>query len=250
VLNNIRSSFAHLAPALAVLALAAVPAMAQQPTQTPNPTTPMIATTARGETQVTPDRATVAIGVETRGQTAAAAASANATRQTQVIDAIKGAGIPAAQIRTVGFNVMAEYAHEQNRAPRVTGYRAINTVLVEVRQIDQVGKVLDTALAAGANNINSISFFSSKVDEARRDALARAVEMARADAEAMARAAGGSLGAIVELSSVEYNVPFPRPMAEYAMARAQMADAAPTPIEPGEYTVSATVTAKWQFVAR
>lgn len=208
------------------------------------PPVPVIATTARGEMQVTPDRATVQLGLDTRGATAAAAAQANATRLTQVLNAVKSAGIAAAQIRTAGFNVYPEYAQERDKPPRVTGYRATNTVMVEVWEISQVGKILDTALAAGANTINSVGFFSSRLDEARRAALSRAIEVARLDAAAMAQAAGGALGALIELTSVEYNIPYPRAM---VTGRMEMAQSAPTPIEPGEYTVSASVTARWQF---
>ena len=247
MVNHARALLARSVPIL-VLALSACGSArveAQQPMSMPMAPPPMIAASARGETQVTPDRATVHIGVETRGETAAAAARSNATRLTRVLDAIKAAGIPAAQIRTVGFNVFPEYAHEPNREPRVTGYRTTNTVIVEVRDIAQVGRILDTALGATANRINSVEFFSSRVEEARREALGRAVEKARLDAEAMAKAAGGSLGALVELSSVDYNVPFPRSM-DFA-ARGEAMQVAPTPIEPGEYTVSASVTARWRF---
>lgn len=237
--------FAPLAT-LALFVLGATRAEAQvQPTPT-TPPTPSIAATARGEAQVTPDRATIHIGVETRAPTAAAAAQSNADRLTQVLAAIKSAGIPAAQIRTVGFNIFPEYVHERDREPRITGYRTSNIVVVEIREIAQVGKIIDSALGAGANRINSIAFSSSRVDEARRDALTRAVEKARLEAEAMAKAAGGSLGPLIELSSVEYSIP--RPMTDFAV-QAEMRAAAATPIEPGEYTVSASVSARWQFVS-
>ena len=193
-----------LFPIQALLLLAGTNVKAQNAPAAP-PVSAIISTTARGETQVTPDRATVQVGLDTRGLTAAVAAQTNATRLTQVLNAVKGAGIAPAQIRTAGFNVYPEYAQERDKPPRVTGYRATNTVMIEVREIAQVGKILDTALAAGANTINSVGFFSSRVDEARRTALARAVEVARLDAAAMAQAAGGSLGSLIELTSVEYN---------------------------------------------
>ena len=236
------------ATAVSVLALAATPrllAPQMSPAQ-PVPHEPTIFTTAQGESRVTPDRATVHIGVETRAATAAAAARANAERLTRVLDAIKRAGVPESQIRTVGFNVFPEFAHDHDQPPRVTGYRTANTVVVEVRDITRVGAILDTALAAGANAINSIDFSSSRVDEARRDALARAVDKARLDAEALARAAGGSLGELVQLSTTESHPP--RPLADFAVS-SEAARAAPTPIEPGEYTVRVSVTGRWRFVA-
>ena len=85
--------------------------------------------------------------------------------------------------------------------PKVTGYTVTNTVRADVRRIDDVGKLIDAALAKGANEISSLQFYSSKADSARRAALAAAVADARADAEVLARAAGGTLGALVELST-------------------------------------------------
>jgi uncharacterized protein len=222
---------------------AAASTAAAQTTAAPmNP--PQIAASARGEARIAPDRATVTVAVETRGQTAVAAGQDNAKRQRAILDAIRAVGIPAAQIATSGYNVWPEYAHAEGRAPRVTGYRAQNTVTVDVHQLEQVARVIDAALAAGANNIGGVSLYPSNIDSARRDALRTAVTKARADAEVIAQAAGGSLGALVEVSSVEYQVPPPRP---YAMMRADAMQAQATPIEAGEQVVSATVTARWVF---
>jgi uncharacterized protein YggE len=223
-------------------ALVASPRNAEAQVQTPTPS-PQIVASGHGETRVVPDRATLTVSVETRGATAAAAGSENATRQRAILDAIRGVGIPSAQIATSGYNVWPEYAHQEGRAPRVTGYRAQNTVTVDVRQLDQIARVIDASLGAGATNIGGVSLYSSNVDSARRDALRSAVGKARADAEAMAQAAGGSLGALLELTSVDYQVPTPRPLA--MMRVSAQADA--TPIEAGEQVVSATVTARWAF---
>ena len=121
----------------------------------------------------------------------------------------------------------------------------INDVTVEFKRIDQAGPVIDAALAAGANQINSLSFGIASPDSARRVALTAAVAKARADAEVIARAAGGSLGQLIELMAADVFVPPPRPM--IAMAKREMAADA-VPIEPGQETVRATVTARWQFI--
>ena len=245
-----RTALVRFVTALSVLVLTMLAPtrslVAQPPPSPPVSQEPTIGTTARGESRVTPDRATVNIGVETRAATAAAAARANAERLTRVLDAIKRAGVPESQIRTVGFNVFPEFAHERDKPPRVTGYRTANTVVVEVRDIARVGVILDTALAAGANAINAINFSSSRVEEARRVALAAAVDKARLDAEALAKAAGGSLGQLVQLTTTDGDRP--RPMADFAVS-SEAVRAAPTPIEPGEYTVSVSVMARWRFVA-
>jgi len=93
--------------------------------------------------------------------------------------------------------------------------------------------------------INSLSFYASSIDEARRQAIAAAVASARADAEAMARAAGGTLGALIELSTGGPTIP-PRPMYDMA-ARGKTMMAEATPVNPGLQTVTVFVTARWRF---
>ena len=112
----------------------------------------------------------------------------------------------------------------------------------------QAGAIVDAALGAGANMISSLSFFASSIADARREAISAAVASARADAEAMARAAGGSLGALVELSTGGPTIP-PRPMYEMARFDIRSAQAEPTPVNPGQQTVTVIVTARWQFTA-
>lgn len=204
-----------------------------------------IATAATGEAQFVPDRAAVYVGVETRGTTAAAAARDNAQRQRAIIDAVVGAGVSRDQISTENYSVAPNTRYDQaTQRSTVVGYIVSNVVRVEVRRIDQVAAVLDAALAKGANQINSLDFFASNSDSARHAAIAQGVSRARADAETLARAAGGSLGSLVELSTAEAG---PRPMYRLDV-RSAMAAAAPTPIEPGQQRVQVTVNARWRFI--
>lgn len=212
------------------------------------PTPPQIVTNASAEVRVAPDRASIQIGVQTRATTAAAASTQNSQKQRAIIDAIKARGVAAEQISTSNFNVIPEtrYDREGQAAPRTTSYLVVNTITVEVRRIDQVGPVIDAALAAGANQINSLAFGVSNPDSARRQALAAAVAKSRADAEVIARAAGGTLGSLIEINAVDgYNPAPPRPF----MAREAMAADAKVPVEPGQETITATVSARWQFLS-
>lgn len=211
------------------------------------PRAPEVAVSASGEAEVTPDRARVMLGVQTQAATAADAASRNAAQQTAVINAVKALGIPADRITTSGYNVYPEQTYDQaTRRTRITGYNVQNTVIVDVWKVDQVGAVLDAALSKGANVVSSLSFYSSQSEAARRRALQNAVARARADAEAMAQAAGGQLGGVIELSSGFSESPPPRPMFE-ARVKAMAADA--TPISEGTQTITATVNVRWTFVA-
>jgi uncharacterized protein YggE len=206
---------------------------------------PAIVTSAVGESRVIPDRAAVYVGVQTRGATAAVAARDNAQRQRAVIDAIVAAGVPREQIATENYSVSPDTRFDQStQKTSIVGYVVSNVVRAEVRRIDQVAAVLDAALAKGANQINSLDFFSSNSDSARHEALTQAISRARADAEVMARAAGGTLGPLLELST---SAGEPRPV--YRMAMSVNVEARPTPIEPGQQQVTVSVSARWRFIA-
>jgi uncharacterized protein YggE len=232
----------------AAFVLISAPLFAQQGANiAPIEPIPEIAVGAHGETKVPPDRATIQISVQTRATTAAAAASENATKQSAVITAIRALGIGADQISTTGYNVYPEQRYEPNREPTVIGYNVTNTVSVDVRKLDQIGPIIDAALSKGANMISSLQFYASNTDEARRTAIGSAVQKARLDAEAAARAAGGSLGALIEINIGAQ--PQPRPIVMARAAAVQM-EAAPTPINPGDQTVAVDITARWRFVSR
>jgi uncharacterized protein YggE len=206
-----------------------------------SPPLPTIAASATGEAKLTPDRATVYVGVQSRAASAAVAARENAQRQTAVIAAIIAVGIPRQQISTENYSVSPETRFDQSTQKSiVTGYVVNNVVRVDVSRVDQVAPVIDAALGKGANQINSLDFFASNSDDARHHALADAISIARGDAETMARAAGGSLGALVELSTSQ---DMPRPV-----FRATASAAVATPIEPGEQTIRVSVAGRWQFV--
>ena len=231
-----------------VLALGSgVSTMAGAQVQGPAPTPPpQIVTSAQGEGRVTPDRATVHIGVQTRRSTSTAAARDNAARQRAVIDTLLALGIPREMVSTENFSVFPETRYDTNtQRTQVTGYVVSNVVRVELRRTDLVGSVIDAAVAKGANQIHSLDFTASNADSARRAALGSAIAQARGDAEAMARASGGSLGTLLELTSTDMGG---SPVYKRTFDMAAQAVRAPSPIEPGEQTLRVMVMARWQFV--
>lgn len=231
------------------LMLPAMDAAAQ--TSAALPSVPVLTTSGQGEGKVTPDRASVLVQVQTRALTAAAAGAENARKTTTVLDALARLGLSRDQLGTEGYNVYPEMRYDKDGGtPKVAGYVVTNSVRAETKRPEQAGAMVDAALAAGANMINGLSFYASSIDEGRRQAITEAVGSARADAEAMAKAAGGSIGTLIELSTGGPTVP-PRPMYEMAMQRSKVMDAqAPTPVNPGQQTVTVFVTAKWQFIPR
>jgi uncharacterized protein YggE len=210
---------------------------------------PQVTTTGTAEVEVRPDRATLVLTVEARGSTAAKAGAEAARRQRGVIDTVKALGLTADQVTTASLDISPEYVYPgQNQPPRVSGYVARNSIRIEVLKIEQVGALIDAGLSKDATGIGSLQFSSSRAEELRRQALAAAVARAKGDAEAMARAAGGTLGTLLELSA-QQSYDRPVPMAAASMLRdAKMA--VQTPIEPGQMRISATVNARWMFKDR
>ena len=224
----------------AVLSACALPAQTQ--TNTARETGATITASGEGRREVAPDKATIVLGVETRARTPAAAASANAERMTAIRSALTRAGVAERDIATARYSLGL---HFMGREGQDTMYVAANMVTVTTRQLDQVGRIIDTGLGAGANNINSLQYDLMDRTQANTQALTEAVTKARQQAETMAAAAGGRLGELVELNLQpgEYRTYFATDM----MMRAQ-AGAAPTPVSPGQVTVTASVTGRWRFV--
>lgn len=212
------------------------------------PAVPQVTTSATAEVQLKPDRASLTFSVESRGATAAKAGAETARRQRAVFDTLRALGIAGDQVTTASIEINPEYAYNV-RPPTLTGYIARNSVRVEVRDIEKIGLLIDAALAKEASGIGSLLFNSSKADEARRQALELAVSKAKGEAESMARAAGGALGAMMEMSALPS---YTRPVAVDMSTARSMAvrGAESTPVSPGEITISATVTGRWIFTAK
>ena len=109
---------------------------------------------------VVPDLATIALGVMTRGSTAAAAVAANYTNMQAVVAALRGAGIPDARIRTANFYVGPIYNSPQDSAqpPAIAGFESSNMVEVQLVDVTAAGHIIDIALSNGANQIQGVGF--------------------------------------------------------------------------------------------
>lgn len=236
-------------PLLVLLLSTLAPVALAQTRQPPTaPTPPLVNPLARtirvegtGEVKVAPDEAFIDLAMETLAPTAKAAADENARKMDKVIAALVQAGIPRKEIETRNYTVFPEFEPplKPDMAPKLKGYRVSNSVVVHVRELARVGPLLDTALGAGANRVDSVRFGLSKPEVVKGDALRDAVERARQSAQVLATSLGVKLGPVLDASTVT-EPPRPFPVA----ARFEMAGAADvtTPIQPQEQTVTATVT--------
>ncbi len=221
----------------------ATPVQAQQMPHHEMEVQPTLFVSASAEVRVIPDRAQLAIAVETRGRTSAQAGSDNARIQTAVLDAVRRLGVTAEQLQTRAVQVTPEYQYpREGGRPTVTGYVARNEIAVNLSDLTKIGAVIDAALAQGATNVSGPRYSLANPDSARREALDAAVRKAMADAQVMARAAGVRAGRVLELSS-DGSQMGPEMGAPAVMMRVA-ADAVPTPVETGLITIRATVQLK------
>lgn len=193
-----------------------------------------------GSVDVPPDRASVSFAVETRQETAEGASAGNADRMAAVLGALREAGIPGLRLETYGYALQPEYRTTDNQRSReIVAYVTLNNVRAVTDDVDAVGRIIDVAILAGANRVAGISFFASDTEAARAEALAEAVRTATAEARTIARSLGYRLGPPLEIDGGARR-PMPRTM-EVAAMQAR----APTPIEAGDQTVSASVSIRF-----
>lgn len=229
-------AIAALAAATAAAPVAALPAVAQahpEHHQMRHGIEGTILTiSAEGHVTAIPDQAVVSLGVVTEGATAEAAMRANAQRMNGLFQALRRAGVAERDIQTSGLSVNPQYVYVQNEQPRISGYQANNQVTAKVRDLDNLGRTLDAAIAAGGNTLNGVSFGLQDPDAALNDARRNAIREARARADLYATASGLTVHRIISISEGGgFQPPMPMPMMARAM---EMADAAPTPVAPGE----------------
>ena len=202
---------------------------------------PFIEVSGSAAVTVPSDQAQVSFAMETQEGGAAEAASVNADAMERVIAALRAGGLQGLELRTFGYQLQPVYATDSQRVRTIAGYVARNNVVATITDVDAVGRLIDTAIAAGANRVVSISFRATDTDPARAEATAAAVRSARAEAEVIANALGYGLGAPLE---VRGGAQRPGPI-ERVVSTMAMAQDAPTPIEAGEQTVTANVTIRF-----
>lgn len=214
-----------------------------------------ITTQGQGQVETKPDSVRLNVGVETSSSELDAAREENNRRMQRIIEALKETGIPNLVLETSYINVHPVYGkREENRLPEVVGYRADSSLSVQVEDTDpaQLGeygsRLIDTAFEAGANTVNGPSFYldEDSMTEVRLRALEEAVNDARVNAIAMARAAGVEITGVYSIEGTpQYYQPRPVPM--MTRAEAFQSDVAATPVETGETTVSSLVTVRFRF---
>ncbi len=193
---------------------------------------------------VEPDMALLSAGTLSTAKTADEALAANSKAVTDVIAAIKAAGVAPKDIATANFSIQPQYVYAQQSAPKLTGFEVRNTVRVTVRDLKILGPLLDKMVQSGANQTSGLTFTLSNPDAAEAEARAAAVKDAIAQAKAVADAAGVRLTRIarIDVSTDRSGPIMPRPMLMKAEG-ARMA----VPVEGGVVELGARASLVYEF---
>jgi len=200
-----------------------------------------------GEMAAEPDLARVTLGVEARKPTLAEARAEVTATVERVIKLTRDLRIDPKHVNATRVQVQPEYNWNPKDRKRVLlGYVVLRQVQVELRDLEQLGPLLERAVDAGVNQLGDPALDSSRRKELEREAMTRAVQDARLNAEALAGAAGVRLGPVRSLNGAASSPPMPM-----FRAQAAMADAASTPeasYQPGEMKFSASVNAEYDLI--
>jgi uncharacterized protein YggE len=200
-----------------------------------------ITVSGTGEAAATPDQAVIRLGVRIDADTAAEALTQNSQQMQALIQVFRDAGAQAADIQTQAISIWPRYSEstpQGSQTPELAGYTASNIVEVRVRDLSQLGSLLDEAVQAGGNTIESISFKigdqAGLLEDARQAAMSNALQKA----EQLASLAGAELGVVLTIQETGGTPPVP-------LARGGVDESIAVPVEPGTQTVSVSVQVTW-----
>jgi uncharacterized protein YggE len=223
-----------------VLALSACGPAASAPART-------LTVSGSGTVSLTPDIAYLNLGVHTEDADIAKAVQDNNTQTQALIDALTGLGVATQDIQTSNFSVYSTQGYDKLTGQYTgnTSFAVDNTVYVTIRDLTQLGSLLNIAIASGANNINSIQFDVADRTAAQAEARQKAMEDAASLAQELAATAGLALGEIQTLTYSDYS---PIPYGGYGMGGGgSSAPNASVPIQPGQLQVSVSVSVTYSI---
>lgn len=228
---------------------AAFPSIAtgqQQPTASSE-----VSASGVSEIRLSPDHAVIFATVETRDRTAVNAASTNGTTTNAIVQSLHRAGLPASAVTTSDFSVDQYFPprFDPREAQIPDGFITHTVVRAESDNIANVSSLIDAALAAGATRI-SVQFSASKLADTRRAAMETAFAAAKADAVALAQAAGGTLGRLLAVSPSAAPSAILRGISPMVGVVSGYSYSGSSTIIPPSITSSVTVSARWEFLSR
>ena len=196
-----------------------------------------------GQVFLTPDVAYVYIGVHSESEDVGDALRENNAQAQAVAETLKSNGIESKDIQTSAFNVYPQPKYGMQGEILETVYSVDNTIYVTIRELQDLGKILDEVIQAGANTINGVRFDVLDKSEALSEAREMAIKDAQYQAQEIANAAGVKLGDIVSLSAYSNSTPY----VSYEGKALGGAMSPEVPVAAGQLTIQATADLAYQI---
>jgi uncharacterized protein len=206
----------------------------------------VVSATGQARQNLTPDRANLMIMIDAQAMTADESATRLASIERAITDTLRRLNLSAGSVQT--FNSGVGPFRQQGMPSSMMGgptFSGRSVIRVELSRVDQISAVTSAALAKGAAFITPPTFTSSATDSVRRVLLPRALEAARRDAEAIAAAAGGRLGRMIDVSAPLSPVSFGE-QNQQVYFNSMYFENGPRPAP--NTAVTTTVTARWILV--
>ncbi len=203
----------------------------------------VIVVSGAGTVTTQPDQATITIGVQITAPTLEAATQQASDSMTKVLDAIKAQGIDAKDIQTSNYSVNPITNFQNGQTAQVTGYQVSNIVTVTVKNLANLGHVLDAGVGAGANYLGGVIFDVADPAPFQSQARTKAVQNAAQIAQTLAQAAGVKLGPVISITEGVSAPPVPLPAKTFAASDA----VAPGPVESGSLQITSNVEMRFQI---
>ncbi|MGO8771603.1 MAG: SIMPL domain-containing protein [Mycobacterium sp.] len=235
----VRPAIAFAAAGLAIAAVSACDS--HSPASPPGANPRQVTVVGTGQVQGAPDTLTANVSIEFTAPDVTAAMNQTNDRQQAVINALVGSGIDRKDIRTTEVTLQPQYSNPgPTGTAAISGYRATNAIEVKIHPPDAASQTLALIVSTGgdATRISSVSYSIADDSQLVKDARARAFDDAKNRADQYAQLSGLRLGKVLSISEASGSMP-PVGGAPRGMAT--------VPLEPGQQTVSFSVTAIWEL---
>lgn len=196
---------------------------------------PGITVSGQGTVYVKPDQVVVNFGVEHTGDFVKEVKKQTEESVDNIIDFLKGFGIPNQNVQTQYVRLNKEYEYKT----KTYHYSSSQAISVKIENIADYEKIIAGLMEAGVNRINSVSFTSSELEKYETQARIKAIQEAKAKAEDYAEALGQNVGKAIIINDVNRN---PRVYSQMNFKAAAVESDSKDTIAPGQLFITQKVT--------
>ncbi len=216
-------------------------------------TSPQLANTvwvgADGKYEADPDTALMQFNISAQEDNLQAANARASKAADQVRQLLRSNGLDPKQAQVGMFSVQPVYDYK-NPKRKLVGYRVDTNISIKIKDFAKIGPITQGLADMDVTGNQSLSYILDDMDAAKIKAVEDALQRAHAEASAVARGGGRTLGELSYASVDTYEQPRPRPMMMAAPMAAKSADAMSAPTEDfgaQKVTVTAHVNAMYNL---